>query len=273
MTMQRSRRARSIVACVVTFVVVFPACAAKRRVDPVTPPASPSCPAGRGMLDGACAVEEVADYVACVRAQAAKLERTPGTKSLGSDASEAARGATSAVQVLEKLERQRTESDESIRSILRACADFRKPPGKIAACIEGGKLGVGCGFEPDPRWGSRCDVGPVVSCLFNIGPTCEGVAQCAVEGATRTSCGEPLAPSGTVGCMATLDCYRACRGEKACECGCTSAMAPASVVAVAMVAQCYEVKCAGCGAKARGDCAMCFRTSCQKKLDELCKGH
>lgn len=231
-----------------------------------------ACPKGSARLDGVCASEQVADYVACVRAQGARLGQEQ-SKRLSLEAGAAGAQAKAASEVSERLERQYSASEAATLEIIRACGDLRGPPGKRAACIEAGKLGAACGFEADPGWASRCEAGPVVGCLMMRGPTCENIAFCGFEEATRKACGAPTTPGGTAGCAATLECYRACKGDTPCECRCTAAMAPSSALAVGLVSQCYEAACRGCEARGRGECGLCFRQRCQAKVDAMCTGH
>lgn len=237
-------------------------CAAKSPADP--------CPRGSARLDGVCASEQVADYVACVRAQAQRLGAERSSR-LSREAGAAGAQANAAAEVRGRLERQHA-ADASALDVLRACDDLRGPPGKRAACIEAGKLGAACGFEGDPTWAQRCDAGPVVGCLMTRGPTCENIALCGFEEATRRACGAPATPAGTAGCEATLACYRGCKGDAACECRCTSAMAASSALAVGTVEQCYEAACRGCADKGRGECGLCFQQRCQRKYEAMCGG-
>lgn len=255
-----------VTATLVTLVALVTGCAAKS-------PRAEECAKGRVRLDGACVSPEVADYVACVRAQAAKLAPDVAAK-LSREAGEAASAATGARlpgEVSARLE-QRYAAEPGPVEVLQACADLRGPPGERAACMEAGKLGEGCGFLPDAEWASRCPAGPIVGCLMMRGPTCESIALCGFEGATRKMCGSPSTPSGTTGCSATLDCYAACKGDLPCECRCTGAMAPTAALGVGLVSQCYERKCKGCEADGRGECARCFRRACQGTFDAHCKG-
>ena len=240
-------------------------CAAKSPAD--------ACPKGSARVDGVCASEEVADYVACVRAQSARAARLGEERSraLSREAGAAGARAKAAAEVRERLERSYA-AEAGALDVIRACDDRRGPPGKRAACIEAGKLGAACGFEADPAWASRCDAGPVVGCLMMRGPTCENIAFCGFEEATRATCGAPATPAGTAGCVATLACYSACKGDAACECRCTAAMAPSSALAVGLVSQCYEAACRGCEARGRGECGLCFRQRCQAKVEAVCEG-
>ena len=237
-------------------------CAAKSPAD--------ACPKGSAPLDGACASAEVADYAACVRTQGQRLGAERSSR-LSREAGAAGAQAKTAAAVREQLARQHA-AEAGALDVIRACDDRRGPPGKRAACIEAGKLGAACGFEADPAWASRCDAGPVVGCLMMRGPTCENIAFCGFEEATRATCGAPATPAGTAGCEATLDCYRACKGDAPCECRCTAAMAPSSALAVGLVSQCYEAACRGCDARGRGECALCVRQRCEAKVEAVCAG-
>ncbi|HQY63019.1 MAG: hypothetical protein IPQ09_22125 [Myxococcales bacterium] len=258
---------RWCVGCVLSC-VASAACAPKGPVEA-------RCPAGRATLDGACVSEAVADYVTCVRAvlsrDAGKLGKEQGQR-LTAETVAAASQAQTAAEVRERLERQHAASDVGARAILGACGDRRPPPAKRAACIEAGKLGVACGFEGDPTWSTRCDAGPLVGCLMMRGPTCENIAFCGFEEASRKTCGAPASPGGTAGCEATLACYRGCKGDAACECRCTTAMAASSALAVGTVEQCYETACRGCADKGRGECELCFQQRCQRKYEASCEG-
>jgi hypothetical protein len=83
-----------------------------------------SCGAGRTLLDGVCVSEPVADYVACVRAQGAKLG-SDTSKKLSADASFAGVHAGTDMEAKDKLEKQYATSDANTLEIIRQCGAMR----------------------------------------------------------------------------------------------------------------------------------------------------
>lgn len=241
-----------------------PAAPAIPRAAPI-----PGCPPGRSKVDGVCTTAEVGEYLGCVRTRAAKL-RADLAKKLAEPLRLAATRTSTVSEASADLEREVTEP--VALEVVRECSDLRKEPSKTTACIEASKVGAACGFEMDPSWSAGCDMGALINCLTSRGPSCEGIALCGMEEGVRAACGTPVTPAGNAGCAGTLDCYQACKGEKACECRCTSVMSREAVLPVSTVLQCYEVKCRGCAERGRGECDACFRKGCQAKYDAMCKG-
>jgi hypothetical protein len=83
-----------------------------------------SCGAGRTLLDGVCVSEPVADYVACVRAQGAKLG-SDTSKKLSADASFAGVHAGTDLEAKDTLEKQYATSDANTLEIIRQCGALR----------------------------------------------------------------------------------------------------------------------------------------------------
>lgn len=90
-----------------------------------------SCPSGRTVLDGVCVSEQVADYVACVRAQGARLGEDRGQK-LSAEAGFAGTRAAAASDVREKLERSYSTTDASALEIVKTCGALHGARGASA---------------------------------------------------------------------------------------------------------------------------------------------
>lgn len=79
-----------------------------------------TCPPGRTLLDSVCVRESIADYVACVRAQGAKIGGAQ-SKKLGASAGYLGVKASAVAEVSERLEKQYSASDNAMLEIVRAC--------------------------------------------------------------------------------------------------------------------------------------------------------
>lgn len=86
-----------------------------------------SCGAGRTLVDGVCVREDVADYVACVRSQGARLDQRSATR-LTADAEYLVAQGKVTSDVSDSLLRTYATSDENIREIIRACRDLTAAP-------------------------------------------------------------------------------------------------------------------------------------------------
>ncbi len=81
---------------------------------------SVTCPPGRTLLDGTCVSEQVADYVACVRAQGAQLGAAK-SQQISAEAGYLGVKAGGASDVSENLQRKYSASDETMMAIVNAC--------------------------------------------------------------------------------------------------------------------------------------------------------
>jgi len=89
---------------------------------------TPVCTAGRVNVDGVCANELVADYVACVRAQGAQLGEDKSRK-LSAEAGYAGARASVASDVKDTLEKKYSASDAAVLEIVRMCSAVAREGG------------------------------------------------------------------------------------------------------------------------------------------------
>jgi hypothetical protein len=82
---------------------------------------TPVCQPGRINVDGVCANELVADYVACVRAQGAQLGEDKSRR-LSADAAYAAVKASAVAEAKDTLEKKYSASDAAVLEIVRMCS-------------------------------------------------------------------------------------------------------------------------------------------------------
>jgi hypothetical protein len=94
----------------------------------------PECGAGRTMVDGICVSQSIADYVACVRAQGAKLGQERSQK-LSADVGYAALHAAAASDASEKLEKTYAASDANTLEIIRSCNALRDRQAAAVAAV------------------------------------------------------------------------------------------------------------------------------------------
>ena len=106
------------------------------------------------MVDGTCVSPQVADYVACVRAQGAKLNQAEAKK-LSAEAGYAGANAKLASDVSSKLEREYTTSDANTLEVIKACARFQQgskdgsPAAAAGDASRWGKSSSGSWWEKD----------------------------------------------------------------------------------------------------------------------------
>jgi hypothetical protein len=79
-----------------------------------------TCGPGRTPLDGVCVKEQVADYVACVRAQGAQVG-SASSQSLATEAGAMGVKAGAAYEVSDQLQKKYSVSDEAALSIIETC--------------------------------------------------------------------------------------------------------------------------------------------------------
>lgn len=112
------------------------------------------CPAGRTRLDSVCVREDIADYVACVRAQGAKLDEKASNK-LSAEAGYAGANAKMSSDVSSSLERTYAASDANTLEIIRSCRALHDA-GRLTAAAEresDGPFGA-VAMSPDSKsWG------------------------------------------------------------------------------------------------------------------------
>lgn len=81
------------------------------------------CPSNRTELDGVCVSEGIADYVSCVRAQGAQLEKKDA-QSLSAHAGYAGAKASLVTDVSASLMKQYAASDAATLEIIRTCKEM-----------------------------------------------------------------------------------------------------------------------------------------------------
>ena len=152
---------------------VTAACGASNATTTVT------CGAGRTVLDGVCVREQVADYVACVRAQGAQLGSAQSER-LAADVRGFGVKAGAAREVSEQLQKKYTVSDAATISIIETCnkaAGFRIEPVPVAeattTCPDGmvPKAGGGCESAPirsEPRCPDGSPPRPGLGCASPV---------------------------------------------------------------------------------------------------------
>jgi hypothetical protein len=89
-----------------------------------------TCAAGRTLVDGVCVSENVADYVACVRAQGAQLSSDKAQK-LALDASTLGLKAGGAGEISESLQKKYSASDATMLAIVQACSTTARGAGTV----------------------------------------------------------------------------------------------------------------------------------------------
>jgi hypothetical protein len=236
--------------------------------------ATSPCGAARTMLDGVCVSEQVADYVACVRAQGAKLGEERSRK-LSAEAGIAGTRAAIASDVGEHLERQYATSDANTLEIIRTCGSMRATAGGAEdVCARAAQaLVTGCGYENDAAWLGQCRASSKYqACLSSAASDCNKLSACGLAKAGDEACGGVGAPTGSATCEATGMCTNACKGDVSCVCRCFASASPASALGVGRVSQCFNLHCAGCGTPGASGCDACFRERCQQVWDSNCVG-
>lgn len=228
---------------------------------------SPLCHGNSTPLDGVCVSQQVADYVACVRAQGARLGDDRSRK-LSAEAGLAGTHASVATEVSDHLAREYSTSDANMLEIIKTCGTMRGSHDD--ACVRAGDALVACGFQNDPAWLNECrQAREYQDCLASAGTDCASLAICGIA---RWCGGAPVA-SGSATCEQTGACSHECQGDAACNCGCFSAMSHASALATGIQGQCYNLHCAACGKAGGLSCDECFRANCSAVWDRWCKGH
>jgi len=229
------------------------------------------CSGDRTPLDGVCVSPQVADYVACVRAQGARLGEDRSEK-LSAEAGYAGTRAALATEASERLQKEYSTSDSNTLEIIRACAAMRGPDEDV--CAKSGSTLVACGYENEPGWLAKCQASPDYrACLGSHAGDCNGLSMCGFAEVSRQYCGGAAMARGSGSCEATGNCTRGCGGDGNCKCSCFAAMAPSAVQPVGMVGQCYVLHCSSCGTEGGAACDQCFRDHCQSTFDRVCRGH
>jgi hypothetical protein len=82
------------------------------------------CPDSRTELDGVCVSESIADYVSCVRAQGAQLQKNDAQK-LSADASYAGAKASVVSDVSASLAKKYAASDAAMLEIINTCKEMQ----------------------------------------------------------------------------------------------------------------------------------------------------
>jgi hypothetical protein len=233
-------------------------------------PATAPCTGGRTMLDGVCVSQPVADYVACVRAQGARLDEDRSRK-LSAEVGYAAARAAAVTEVGDKLQKQYAAADANVLEIIRTCGTMRASEDDV--CGRSGSALVSCGYENEPGWLSKCQASPGYrACLASHAGDCVGLSACGFDEVSRLHCGGASLGRGAAGCQATGDCTHKCGGDARCNCACFAATARAATLGVGIVGQCFELHCAACGTPGGAGCDQCFREHCQKAWDGVCRG-
>lgn len=75
---------------------------------------------GRTAVDGVCVAEQVADYIACVRAQGARLDAATSQRLLA-NTGHVGPGASTVADVSERLQKFYTTSDSNVLEIIKWC--------------------------------------------------------------------------------------------------------------------------------------------------------
>lgn len=102
-----------------------------------------TCGPNRTPLDGVCVREEVADYVACVRAQGAQVG-AGSSQSLSAEAGAFGVKAGAAYEVSDQLQKKYAASDQVMLSIIEAC-------NKTGLTFQPGAAAATESRAPDPR--------------------------------------------------------------------------------------------------------------------------
>ncbi|HEY1691718.1 MAG TPA: hypothetical protein VGG39_06135 [Polyangiaceae bacterium] len=229
------------------------------------------CAGDRTPLDGVCVSPQVADYVACVRAQGAKLGEDR-SKKLSMEAGYAGAHAAVASDVGEKLQKEYSTSDNNALEIIRACGAMRGSEEDV--CSKAGATLVSCGYETDPGWLPNCQAqAPYRACLAQHQGDCNALSACGFDDIGRRFCGGAALGQGNAGCEATGNCTHACGGDAKCKCDCFAAMASSASLAVGLQGQCFQLHCGSCLSQGAAACDACFAQHCQAGFDRACKGH
>ena len=257
---------KSFVSFSLACVAVLAGCAAGNA-------ATAPCGAERTMLDGVCVTQPVADYVACVRAQGARLGEDR-SKKLSAEAGFAGTRAAVAADVSDKLQREYSTSDANVLEVIRACGAMRTASEDV--CARAGSTLVACGFDNEPGWLAECQKSPSYkSCLASQGSDCAALATCGFAEVSRTSCGGAATATGTATCEATGACTQKCGYDVACKCACFTAMSKDAVLPVGIVGQCFNLHCAAAsaGGAASAGANACFAQHCSATYQRVCQGH
>ncbi len=235
-----------------------------------------NCPAGRTLLDGVCVAEQVADYVACVRAQGAELASNDRSK-LSADVGAFGQHAALASDVQQSLERKYSTSDANTLEVIRACNDMRgggaeRGPARTSAhdsCVRAGRTMTGCGYEEDAPWLEFCESKPdYIRCLERVAGDCNALSLCGFQARSILLCAGHGEPTGQASCRETLDCHRECSND-ACDCSCSAKMAAPHATEVGILLQCARNHCPNCNQSSQA-CTQCFARHCGAKYDRLC---
>lgn len=233
---------------------------------------APQCAVGRVALDGVCVSEAVADYVACVRAQGAKLDADT-SKRLSADAGYMSAKTDVALELSDKLQKEYATSDANVLEVIRGCNALRQSGGGPDACAGATSRLLECGYEAEASWLASCQTDkPYSACLAERMTSCDGLSVCGYERFSRAQCSGAPAATGIEGCESTLGCQSKCGDDLGCVCACNSKMASRVALAVGVTNQCYELHCAACGKRGSAECGACFQKSCGAVFDKLCRG-
>jgi hypothetical protein len=229
------------------------------------------CSADRTPLDGVCVSLQVADYVACVRAQGARLGEDRSRK-LSAEAGYAGTRAAVASDVGEKLQKEYSASDSNTLEIIHACGAMKGADEDV--CGKSGSALVACGYENDPSWLAGCQASTTYrACLANHAGDCDALSACGFADMSRQFCAGASMGKGSASCEATGSCTHGCGNDVACKCSCFASMSPSAADRVGKVGQCFNLHCASCGSEGTGGCDRCFVEHCQGTFDRVCRGH